>query len=81
MVRLMKNNKIEIFLLITLGEIECELPNNNLNRFEGTLKWKNEIYPLKNDNILLRGTKLRNTQWVLGGSFFDVNSKRISFKF
>ncbi|UJR34869.1 hypothetical protein I4U23_027647 [Adineta vaga] len=48
------------------GEIECELPNNNLNKFQGNLKWNNQIYSLKNENILLRGTRLRNTQWVVG---------------
>ncbi len=51
------------------GEIECEPPNNNLNRFQGNLKWKNENYPLKNENVLLRGTRLRNTQWVVGSKF------------
>lgn len=56
--------------IFCLGEIECELPNNNLNRFEGNLKWKNETYPLKNENMILRGTKLRNTQWVVGGFLF-----------
>ncbi|CAF0838805.1 unnamed protein product [Rotaria sp. Silwood1] len=48
------------------AEIECELPNDNLNRFEGNLKWKNKIYSLKNDHVILRGTRLRNTQWVFG---------------
>jgi len=61
------------------GEIECECPNNNLNKFEGNLKWKNEIYPLTNQNILLRGTKLRNTQWIVGSQllffFFQVKKK------
>jgi hypothetical protein len=49
-----------------LGEIECEPPNNNLNRFEGNLTWKNKSYPLKNDNVILRGMRLRNTQWIVG---------------
>lgn len=49
------------------AEIECEPPNNNLLRFEGKLTWNDEIHSLKNDNILLRGTRLRNTQWAIGG--------------
>ncbi|CAF2564090.1 unnamed protein product [Rotaria sp. Silwood2] len=48
------------------AEIECEPPNNNFLRFEGTLKWNRKIYSLKNDNVLLRGTRLRNTEWAFG---------------
>ncbi|CAF3795392.1 unnamed protein product, partial [Adineta steineri] len=48
------------------AEIEYEAPNNNLGRFEGNLTWKGKTYPLKNDNVLLRGTRLRNTQWAFG---------------
>ncbi|CAF1217869.1 unnamed protein product [Adineta steineri] len=48
------------------GEIECEPANNNLNKFQGNLTWNNKTYPLKNENVLLRGTRLRNTQWVVG---------------
>jgi len=48
------------------GELEYEAPNNNLSRFEGNLTWQGKTYPLKNDNVLLRGTRLRNTQWAYG---------------
>ncbi|XP_037079710.1 phospholipid-transporting ATPase ID-like [Pollicipes pollicipes] len=48
------------------GEIVCEPPNNNLNKFEGTLSWNNKKYALDNDKILLRGCVLRNTQWCYG---------------
>lgn len=51
---------------LTLGEIECESPNNNLNKFQGNIKWNNQTYPLTNENLLLRGTKLKNTQWIVG---------------
>ena len=33
-------------------EIECELPNTNLGRFEGNLSWNGEIFTLNNENIL-----------------------------
>ncbi|CAF1235259.1 unnamed protein product [Rotaria sordida] len=46
------------------GEIECEAPNNKLGRFEGNLIWKGKKFQLKNDNILLRGARLKNTQWA-----------------
>ena len=52
-----------------LAEIEYEAPNNNLGRFEGNIKWQDKTLPLKNDNILLRGTRLRNTQWAFGSKY------------
>ncbi|XP_011191048.2 phospholipid-transporting ATPase ID isoform X4 [Zeugodacus cucurbitae] len=48
------------------GEIICERPNNLLNKFEGTLIWRNHRYALDNEKILLRGCVLRNTQWCYG---------------
>ncbi|XP_075154288.1 ATPase phospholipid transporting 8B isoform X2 [Haematobia irritans] len=48
------------------AEIICEKPNNLLNKFEGTLLWRNQRYPLDNEKILLRGCVLRNTQWCYG---------------
>jgi magnesium-transporting ATPase (P-type) len=61
-----------------LAEIECEPPNNNLLRFEGKLTWNEQIYSLKNDNILLRGTRLRNTQWAIGGKLSDPHLLSLS---
>ncbi|KAK9754365.1 Phospholipid-translocating P-type ATPase C-terminal [Popillia japonica] len=52
------------------GEIICEQPNNLLNKFEGTLTWKNKQYSLDNDKIILRGCVLRNTQWCYGVVIF-----------
>ncbi|CAK1581121.1 unnamed protein product [Parnassius mnemosyne] len=48
------------------GEIVCETPNNLLNKFEGTLSWRDQHYSLDNDKILLRGCVLRNTSWCYG---------------
>uniref|UniRef100_A0A672HW60 Phospholipid-transporting ATPase n=1 Tax=Salarias fasciatus TaxID=181472 RepID=A0A672HW60_SALFA len=42
--------------------IECEEPNNRLDKFTGTMLWKGERYPLELDNMLLRGCKVRNTE-------------------
>lgn len=46
--------------------IECEEPNNRLDKFTGTMLWKNERYPLDLDNMLLRGCKIRNTEECRG---------------
>ena len=50
------------------GVIECELPNRNLYEFAGTFKLHNVAFPipLGSDQILLRGSQLKNTAWVYG---------------
>ncbi|XP_063539621.1 probable phospholipid-transporting ATPase IM [Cydia strobilella] len=48
------------------GEIVCETPNNLLNKFDGTLTWRERVFSLDNDKILLRGCVLRNTSWCYG---------------
>lgn len=48
------------------GEVVCEPPNNKLDRFSGTLYWKESKFPLSNQNTLLRGCVLRNTEWCFG---------------
>lgn len=69
------------------GEIICEPPNNLLNKFEGTLYWKNQRFPLDNEKILLRGCVIRNTQWCYGVVVFAgkdtklmQNSGKATFK-
>ncbi|XP_071513897.1 phospholipid-transporting ATPase ID isoform X3 [Panulirus ornatus] len=69
------------------GEIRCEPPNNQLNKFEGTLHWEGNLHPLDNDKILLRGCILRNTQWCYGVVVFAgkdtklmMNSGKTKFK-
>lgn len=48
------------------GEVICEPPNNKLDKFSGTLYWKENKFPLSNQNTLLRGCVLRNTEWCFG---------------
>lgn len=52
------------------GEINCEAPNNNLTKFEGVLKWRDDKFSLDNDKMLLRGCRLRNTKWCFGVVIF-----------
>ncbi|XP_051882476.1 phospholipid-transporting ATPase VA [Pristis pectinata] len=47
--------------------IECEKPNNDLNRFQGYIVYKNDKKAgLSKDNLLLRGCTIRNTEEVVG---------------
>ncbi|TTD18128.1 Phospholipid-transporting ATPase ID [Bagarius yarrelli] len=69
------------------GEVVCEPPNNKLDRFCGTLYWKDCRYALTNQNMLLRGCVLRNTESCYGLVIFAgpdtklmQNSGRTKFK-
>uniref|UniRef100_H3DLW1 Phospholipid-transporting ATPase n=1 Tax=Tetraodon nigroviridis TaxID=99883 RepID=H3DLW1_TETNG len=69
------------------GEVVCEPPNNKLDRFSGTLFWREKKYPLTNQNMLLRGCVLRNTEACYGLVIFAgpdtklmQNSGRTKFK-
>ncbi|XP_006887000.1 PREDICTED: probable phospholipid-transporting ATPase FetA-like [Elephantulus edwardii] len=48
------------------GQVICELPNNKLDRFTGTLTYKGNTYLLDHDKLLLRGSTIRNTDWCYG---------------
>nr|XP_019934833.1 PREDICTED: probable phospholipid-transporting ATPase IM [Paralichthys olivaceus] len=52
------------------GEVICEPPNNKLDKFTGTLFWRDSKYPLDNDRMLLRGCVLRNTECCFGMVIF-----------
>ncbi|NWW76620.1 AT8B1 ATPase, partial [Climacteris rufus] len=52
------------------GLVECEEPNNRLDKFTGTLSWRNSTYSLDADKILLRGCKIRNTDFCHGMVIF-----------
>ncbi|XP_064131266.1 phospholipid-transporting ATPase IB [Loxodonta africana] len=54
-------------LLSLSGKIECEGPNRHFNRFIGTLYLTGKSpTPIGPDQVLLRGTQLKNTQWIFG---------------
>ncbi|KAF2988529.1 hypothetical protein EK904_005509 [Melospiza melodia maxima] len=52
------------------GLVECEEPNNRLDKFTGMLSWRDSVYPLDADKILLRGCKIRNTDFCHGMVIF-----------
>ncbi|NWH62786.1 AT8B2 ATPase, partial [Geococcyx californianus] len=63
------------------GEVICEPPNNKLDKFSGMLYWKENKYPLSNQNMLLRGCVLRNTEWCFGLVIFAGGLGRLSLWF
>ncbi|GAB1604721.1 phospholipid-transporting ATPase ID-like isoform X1 [Argonauta hians] len=58
-------------------ELVCEAPNNRLNKFQGTMKWKDQSFALDNNHILLRGCVLRNTKWCYGVVVFAGSDTKL----
>ncbi|KAI3727851.1 hypothetical protein L6452_16471 [Arctium lappa] len=57
--------------------IHCENPNPNLYTFMGNLDYKDRIYPLEPAQLLLRDSKLRNTEYVYGIVVFTGNDTKV----
>jgi magnesium-transporting ATPase (P-type) len=57
--------------------IECENPNDQLYRLEGTLYVKETVAPLSVDQILLRGSNLRNTDFIYGLVVFTGHETKV----
>lgn len=59
------------------GQVVCEAPNEQLYKFEGTLTIGQETHSLDHNSLLLRGTSLRNTDWVYGLVIYTGHDTRI----
>ena len=77
------------------GEFTTEPPNNVLSKFDGSFGWKKEgedkpqYYSFNENNVVLRGCRVRNTSWLNGLVVFAGNAEprnsgtftcRISYK-
>ncbi|KAG9439471.1 hypothetical protein H6P81_019636 [Aristolochia fimbriata] len=51
--------------------IRCEDPNPNLYNFVGNLEFEDQLYSLSPGQILLRDSKLRNTDYIYGVVIFS----------
>lgn len=50
--------------------VDCDRPDTNMYRFNATVSRKEEKFPVDLQTVLLRGTVLRNTDWVIGVVLF-----------
>nr|POE89624.1 putative phospholipid-transporting atpase 8 [Quercus suber] len=57
--------------------IECEDPNEKLYSFIGTLSYGGKKYPLSIQHLLLRGSKLKNTEYVFGIAIFTGHDTKV----
>mmetsp|Transcript_30520 Transcript_30520/g.46780 ORF Transcript_30520/g.46780 Transcript_30520/m.46780 type:complete len:289 (-) Transcript_30520:349-1215(-) len=76
------------------GQVLCELPNNAIYKFEGNINLVGrggsgeQPISLSSDSLLLRGSSLRNTDYVVGVAIFTghdtkvmMNSAQAKYKF
>jgi phospholipid-translocating ATPase len=59
------------------GGIDCDGPNEFLDAWEGNLKTGQMTIPVDIKNLGLRGTTLRNTEYILGIAVYTGHSTKI----
>uniref|UniRef100_A0A336LPY0 Phospholipid-transporting ATPase n=1 Tax=Culicoides sonorensis TaxID=179676 RepID=A0A336LPY0_CULSO len=84
---------VEIKDLGSLGTIECEQPQTDLYSFKGKIELDQHLsrglndsidqldfhtIPLMSENLLLRGSKVRNTEWVVGCAVYTGQSTKLA---
>ncbi|KAJ4874592.1 putative phospholipid-transporting ATPase 9 [Raphanus sativus] len=57
--------------------VKCEDPNANLYSFVGTMELKGSKYPLSPQQLLLRDSKLRNTEFIFGAVIFTGHDTKV----
>ncbi|KAK7354136.1 hypothetical protein VNO80_19594 [Phaseolus coccineus] len=57
--------------------IKCEDPNANLYSFVGSMEFEEQKYPLSAQQLLLRDSKLRNTDYVFGAVIFTGHDTKV----
>ncbi|GMF25159.1 unnamed protein product [Phytophthora fragariaefolia] len=64
--------------LLTSVFIECEPPNRSIDKFKGTLVLtKTRSISLDISNVMLRGTHLKDTPWVIGVVVYTGDDTRV----
>ena len=59
------------------GSIDCEQPNKKLYDFNGSLKLDREEAPLSTAQLLLRGSKLMNTTFIVGTVVYSGHESKL----
>ncbi len=59
------------------GETLCEMPNNQIYKFDGKIHIGDLQLSLNIDNLLLRGSVLRNSDLVLGVVIYQGHDTKI----
>ncbi|KAL1357392.1 hypothetical protein HN51_009311 [Arachis hypogaea] len=59
------------------ASIKCEDPNANLYTFVGSIEFKEQVYALSPQQLLLRDSKLRNTDYIFGAVIFTGHDTKV----
>lgn len=75
-------NREEIVANFQNSTIECEMPNASIYTFQGILRMENAApeqreIALEADNLCLRGSSLRNTEWIIGIAVFTGHDTKV----
>jgi len=62
---------------LSLASVSCEMPNKHLYEFHGNLEIDNRIIPINPEQILLRGAKLKNTNWIFGCALYTGHETKL----
>lgn len=57
--------------------VKCEDPNANLYTFVGNVECEEQQYPLSPQQLLLRDSKLRNTEYIYGSVIFTGHDTKV----
>ncbi|KAM7484497.1 hypothetical protein LguiA_000506 [Lonicera macranthoides] len=57
--------------------VKCEDPNANLYSFVGTMEYQEQQHPLSPQQLLLRDSKLRNTEYIYGAVIFTGHDTKV----
>ncbi|KAJ0725165.1 putative P-type phospholipid transporter [Helianthus annuus] len=57
--------------------VKCEDPNASLYTFVGTMEFQGQQYALSPQQLLLRGSKLRNTDYIYGAVIFTGHDTKV----
>ena len=69
----------EVMLNFDSAIIECDIQNEFLYKFTGTMKISenDHLIPLDVENMLMRGSSLRNTEWVYGVAIYTGHDTKV----
>ena len=61
------------------GAVVAEKPNDQIYKFEGSITLETHLrrVSLNSENLLLRGSSLRNTEWVIGFVIYAGHQTKI----
>ncbi|KAL2334200.1 hypothetical protein Fmac_015413 [Flemingia macrophylla] len=57
--------------------VKCEDPNANLYSFVGSMEFEDQKYALSTQQLLLRDSKLRNTDYIFGAVIFTGHDTKV----